>query len=485
MSCQWITKPMPADISISTLRVKRGLDLPIAGSPAQIITDAPPVSSVALLGDDYLGLRPAMLVEPGERIKLGQPLFTDKNNPGVVFTSPGAGTVATFNRGPKRAFLSFVIDLDEEDPHDCYETFPSISTSRLQSLDRQTVVDSLVRSSMWTSFRTRPFSRIPAPASAIATAPHSLFVTAIDTNPLAADPAIIINSRADDFLIGLAALARLEMGRVFLCKSPAAELPQPLPAGIETVSFAGPHPAGLPGTHIHMLDPVGRRKTVWHIGYQDVIAMGHLFRSGRPDVSRVISLAGPSVARPRLLKTRLGANLAELTAAELIPGDTTGLSESGTRQNEVRIISGSVLSGREAVNPLAFLGRYHLQVTALADRPRREFLGWIRPGLKKFSFLNVVASRLLGRGPFALDTSLHGGLRSIVPIGTYEKVMPLDILPTFLLRALACGDVEQAEALGCLELDEDDLALLTFVDPGKEDFGPMLRRILTTIEKEG
>ncbi len=497
---------MPADTSMRTLRITRGLDLPIAGVPVQIIEEAPPVSSVALLGDDYVGMRFTMLVEPSERVKLGQPLFSDKKTPGVVFTSPGGGTVAAVNRGLKRAFLSVVIDLDDADPHDCHELFPTAAASRLQSLDRQAVVDVLVRSGVWTSFRERPFSRIPSPD----TTPHSIFVTATDTNPLAADPAVIIAARAEDFLLGLTAITRLEAGKIFLCKSPAAELPQPIPAGIETAEFAGPHPAGLPGTHIHMLDPVGRQKTVWHIGYQDVIAVGHLFRTGRPDVSCIIALAGPAVARPRLVQTRLGANLAELTAEQLIPCATAGSSSSASQDHDVRIISGSVLSGRDAAtmpenavmtaasnlpatswanrsgaNPLGFLGRYHLQVSAVSDRPQRELFGWIMPGFHKFSLINVVASKLLGRGSFAMDTSLHGGRRAIVPIGTYERVMPLDILPTFLLRALASNDIEQAEALGCLELDEDDLALCTFVDPGKQDFGCMLRRMLATIEKEG
>ena len=489
-----------------TVRVSRGLDLPIAGSPVQQIEDATLTSSVAVLGADYVGMRPTMAVEPGERVKIGQTLFTDKKTPGVVFTSPACGTVTAINRGAKRVFLSIVIALDNEGSDDDCEPFTAFATSQLGSLSRQTAVDMLVGSGVWTSFRTRPFNRIPSPT----TTPHSIFVTAIDTNPSAADPAVIIAERREDFSTGLLVITRLEAGNVFLCKSPNDEIPGTQLQGVETVSFAGPHPAGLPGTHIHTLDPAGRHKTVWHIGYQDVIAIGHLFRTGRPDTTRVVALAGPGVNRPRLIRTHLGANLAEITAGQLSSNTKGGSS--------IRVISGSVLSGRDvttfpdhvttatrasaadsastppdgqaetggqAENPIAFLGRYHLQVSAISDPPRRELFGWIMPGFKKFSLCNVVASKLLGHRTFAMDTAMHGGLRAIVPIGAYEKVMPLDILPTFLFRALSADDIEQSEALGCLELDEDDLALCTFVCPGKIDFGAMLRRVLNIIEKEG
>ena len=333
---------------------------------------------------------------------------------------------------------------------------------------------------------------MPSPEST----PSSIFVTAIDTNPLSADPLVVINERTEDFAAGLLVLTRLEACNVFLCKAPGMELPGESLSDVRTVAFDGPHPAGLPGTHVHFLDPVSRNKTVWHIGYQDVIAVGHLFRTGRIDVTRVVAWGGPAARRPRLMRTRLGANLAEIVDGEL--------REAESGDSRIRVISGSILSGREALvhclkppqgrdasgeqyaeHTLGFLGRYHTQISAVSDCPRRELFGWIMPGLNKFSILNVVASRFFGRKSFAMDTSLNGGRRAIVPIGVYEKVMPLDILPTFLFRSLTVEDIDRCEALGCLELDEDDLALCTFVCPGKLDFGAMLRRVLTTIEKEG
>ena len=490
--------------SIRTVRVRRGLDIPIAGRPLQEISDARPVTSVALLGDDYVGLKPTMAVEPGDHVVTGEILFSDKKTPGVVFTSPGCGTVRAINRGRKRAFKSVVIELDENETGGEGEVCDAFTESQLRALSPAEAIEILVRAGAWTSLRTRPFSRVPSPEST----PSSIFVTAIDTNPLAADPAVVIGERRADFSAGLVVLSRLEAEKVFVCKAPNVELPNSelpnselpnaeLPDAnlqdVRTVSFAGPHPAGLPGTHIHMLDPVGLDKTVWHIGYQDVIAIGHLFRSGRIDVARVVALGGPTVRRPRLLRTRLGANLAEIVGGELM--------ENNDADWRIRVISGSVLSGREGLvqtsqsslasaeqqagHTLGFLGRYHVQISAVSDRPQRRFFGWTMPGFNKFSIINVVASRLLGRKSFAMDTSLHGGPRAIVPIGVYEKVMPLDILPTFLFRSLAVDDIDQSEALGCLELDEDDLALCTFVCPGKIDFGAMLRRVLTIIEKEG
>jgi Na+-transporting NADH:ubiquinone oxidoreductase subunit A len=449
---------------MQTIKIKRGLDLPIAGSPRQEIHDARPVRTVAVLGPDYVGMRPGMAVQVGDQVKEGSLLFTDKKNPGVRYTAPGCGRVAAINRGEKRALQSVVIELDGDDA----ETFTAYSEDELESLDAEKVKENLVASGLWTALRTRPFSKVPMPDSS----PRSIFVTAIDTNPLAARPSLILAERPDDFRCGLKVLSRLTDGKIFVCKAPSVAVPgSDLPLA-EPVEFEGPHPAGLAGTHIHVLDPVGREKTVWHVNYQDTMAIGALFTSGRLDQRRVISLAGPAVANPRLVRTRLGASVDELLDGELADGEN-------------RVIAGSVLFGRKADGPLAFLGRYHLQISALAEGRKRKLFGWIRPGFDRYSVTNTFASRLTPGKRFAMNTSAYGDGRAVVPAGSYEKVMPLDILPTFLLRALAVEDIEQAEALGCLELDEEDLALCTFVCPGKGDYGAMLRRNLTIIEKEG
>jgi Na+-transporting NADH:ubiquinone oxidoreductase subunit A len=444
------------------IRIKNGLDLPITGSPVQEVTAARPPRSVALLGNDYNGLKPTMAVQVGDRVKLGQVVFSDKRNPGVHFTAPAAGVVSAINRGQQRVLQSLVIDLEGDEEL----TFAQYPAAQLASLDAQLVRDNLQQSGLWTALRSRPFSKIPA----VDATPSSIFVTAIDTHPLAADPVLLIAGHAEDFANGLQVLTRL--AKVFLCKAEGASLPGEQLPQVQEAAFSGPHPAGLAGTHMHFLDPVSASKSAWNIGYQDVIAIGKLFVSGRLWVERVVALGGPVVEKPRLLRTRLGANLEELTAGELVPGYS-------------RVISGSVLGGRTARGAYAYLGRYHQQVSCLHEGDERQLLHYLRPGVNKHSVLNIFISRLSGGKKFALDTSTNGSARAMVPVGAYEQVMPLDILPTQLLRYLIVGDTEMAQKLGCLELDEEDLALCTYVCPGKYEYGPILRDNLTLIEKEG
>lgn len=444
------------------IRIKRGLDLPVVGEPAQRIDTGRPVRSVAVIGFDYHGMKPTMDVQVGDRVKLGQPLFFDKKTPGVIFTAPAAGIVSAIHRGEQRVLQSVVIDLDGDDE----VHFEQYSAAQLDQLELQQVRDNLVQSGLWTALRTRPFSRVPA----IDATPSSIFVTAMDSHPLSADPTVVIAEHVADFESGLKVLARL--ARVFLCKAEGVSLPGEGLAQVRSESFSGPHPAGLPGTHIHFLDPVSASKSVWHIGYQDVIAIGKLFTTGRLWVERVVALAGPVVDSPRLVRTRLGASLDEITAGELQPGAN-------------RVVSGSLLGGRTSRGACAYLGRYHLQVSCLREGNDRELLHYLRAGVNKHSVLNIFVSRLLGGRKFAFSTTTNGSPRAMVPVGNYESVMPLDILPTQLLRYLIVGDTEMAQKLGCLELDEEDLALCSYVCAGKYEYGPILRDNLSRIEKEG
>ena len=444
--------------------IKKGLDLPINGGPEQVIGDGNAVSSVAVIGRDFEGMKPSMRVQEGDRVKLGQIIFSDKKTDGVHFTSPGCGVVKAINRGAKRILQSVVIELDGDEE----EAFESFSRDQLAGLDPDAVVKNLTESGMWVAFKTRPYSKTPSPESR----PQAIFVTAIDTNPLAARPDVVIADDAEAFEDGLTVLTRLTEGTVHVCKETNSSVSVPSQSQISVTDFNGPHPAGLPGTHIHFLDPVSATKTVWTIGYQDVIAIGKLFTSGRLCVDRVISLAGPVVNNPRLIRTRLGANTEDLVRDE-VP------------HRQIRVISGSVFSGRTAVNWATYLGRYHTQVTVLTEGRDRELLGWVDPRGKKYSFTNTYFTSFDRSQTFDFDTAAHGSPRAIVPIGVYEYVMPLDILPTHLLRALVVMDTDTSQALGALELDEEDLALCSFVDPGKHDFGKALRANLTLIEKEG
>ncbi len=446
------------------IKIKRGLDIPIQGAPQQVIEDAPAARAVALVGFDYVGMKPTMAVQVGDRVRLGQLLFTDKKTEGVRYTSPASGTVAAINRGARRALQSVVIEVDGDDAED----FGSHSAEGILNLGRDAIRDQLVASGQWTALRTRPYSKVPA----IDSAPAAIFVTAMDTHPLAADPAPIINAEAAAFRAGLDALAQLTEGRVYVCAAPGTDVPASSAANVTVANFEGPHPAGLAGTHIHALEGVSQEKTVWSIGYQDVIATGHLFLSGKLYTDRVVSLGGPQVETPALLRTRLGVDLMELTAGRLLGGDN-------------RIVSGSVLGGRAVHGPLAYLGRYHNQVSVLLEGRQRDFMRYMSPGTNAHSSLGIYLTSFFGCKPLAMTTNTNGSERAMVPVGTYENVMPLDILPTQLLRALIVGDTEMAQALGCLELDEEDLALCTYVCPGKYEYGPILRDNLTRIEKEG
>lgn len=446
------------------IKIKRGLDLPITGDPEQRVHDGPRIRSVAVVGFDYVGLKPTMAVSEGEQVQKGQLLFTDKKTEGVQFTAPSAGRVAAINRGPKRVFQSLVIEVDDSLGEVEFKAYPA---DRIAGLSREEVTDNLVKSGLWTALRTRPFSKVPAPA----TTPHSIFVTAMDTQPLAADPEVALAGTESEFASGLAALARLTDGKVFVCRRPGSTLGGNGGGQVVVEEFGGPHPAGLAGTHIHFLDAASIHKTVWWLDCQDVVSIGKLFLTGKLDTERVISLAGPRVESPRLVRTRMGASTDELTAGQMKPGDN-------------RIISGSVLGGRTARGPVAWLGRYHRQVTVIVEGHQRDFLGWLSMGANRFSVKPIYLSRLMPGKKFSFNTNTNGSPRAIVPVGSYEKVMPLDILPTHLLRYLVVGDIDMAERLGALELDEEDLALCTFVCPGKYEYGPILRDNLTRIEQE-
>ena len=438
------------------------MDLPVEGAPVQSIETARPVQTVAVLGPDYHGMKPTMAVQVGDRVKLGQILFSDKKSPGVHFTSPAAGTVAAIHRGAQRVLQSVVIQVEGSEE----ETFAAYADNQLEALDPSAIRENLQRSGLWTALRTRPFSKVPH----VDAVPASIFVTAMDTHPLSGDPALVIAAHGEDFRRGLQILSRI--APVVVCAAEGSAVSVDGLPGVRVERFAGPHPAGLPGTHIHFVDPVCAAHSVWQLYSQDVIAIGKLFSSGRLWVERVVALGGPVVKNPRLLRTRLGASLEDLAAGELEHGDN-------------RVVSGSLLGGRTAQGPYAYLGRYHFQISCLKEGNDREFMHWARAGVDKHSVLNVFVSKLFSGRKFKFTTTTNGSPRAIVPVGNYEEVMPLDILPTHLLRYLVVGDTEMTQKLGCLELDEEDLALCTYVCAGKYEYGPILRDVLTRIEKEG
>lgn len=445
-------------------QIKQGLDIPIAGAPDQTIHPAPEVRTVALLGRDYHAYKrlPSLLVSEGDRVRLGQPLVRGKHLTSVTTTSPASGVVEFIERGSRRFLETIAIRVEGDEE----ETFNAWRVDELDQLNPTQIRENLLASGLWLAFRTRPFSLVADPH----TEPHAIFVTAMDSNPLAPDPAVIIADASDAFVHGLTVLSRMIPGKVHVCKAAGASIPLATAPNLQVSEFAGPHPAGLAGTHIHYLAPVSATRQVWHLGAQDVIAIGRLFTSGRLSTERIVALCGPAVINPRLLRTRLGASTSDLVRGELHPG-------------EARVVSGSVLSGDQAVGRTAFLGRYHQQLSVLHEGRERELLGWMAPGLNKYSATRTFLSGLFGSRRFPLTTSQNGSPRAMVPTGVFERVMPLDILPTQLLRALVVEDTDAAQALGCLELDEEDLALCTFVDTGKYDYCSILRDNLRLIRK--
>ncbi len=444
--------------------IKRGLDLPITGAPEQTIEEVS-VTRVAVVAQDYPLMKPRMHCVVGDEVKRGQLLFEDRKAEGVRFTSPGAGKVVAVNRGERRVLISVVIELNErersgETTDEDHQTFEA-NASDARAL--------IVESGMWAAVRARPFDRVPSPSESC----EAVFVTAIDTRPLTADPDVVVAGADADWKRGLEAVAGLTEGPVFLCRKQGSKISA---AGVNRVreeDFAGKHPAGLVGTHIHMLKPVNRAHPVWYVGYQDVLRIGRLLDTGRVGVDHVVALGGPVVKSPKLLRTRTGASIDELTSGRLADGEN-------------RVVNGSPLYGRKAAgDEHGYLGRFFDQVSVIAEDRERHFLGWLAPGANMYTTVRAFLAGWFPNKKRAFTTTTHGSHRAMVPIGMFERVVPLDIMPTFLLRALLMDDLARCEQLGALELGEEDLSLCSFVSPGKEDYAPALRRNLETIWKEG
>ncbi len=389
--------------------------------------------SVAVSGHDFPGIRPDFKVEQGARIRAGDVLFVDRKRPRIAFTAPVSGTVSAIDRGRRRSLDSLVIRREGDEA--------KLFSARPVDAAGEAVRSLLLESGLWPSFLARPFGRIPDPDAR----PDAIFVAAIDTNPLAADPAVAIALHANEFRRGVDALLALTDGPVFVCHRAGVAPLASAAARVRSVAVTGPHPAGLAGTHIHLLAPVGQGRTVWQVDAQDVIAIGHLLETGRLMGERIVALGGSGLIDPALVRLPQGASLDEALDGELTGGP-------------VRVISGSILSGREA----GYLGRYHNQVTVISDTA---------PG-------GNALTRLLARYASGRDSA-------IVPTERFEAAMPLDILPVPLMRALAVGDVETARKLGCLELVEEDMALLSHICASGTDYGALLRETLDQIAGEG
>ena len=426
------------------IRTKKGLDLPISGAPSADIDSSTTINTVALLGPDYVGLKPTMLVKEGDAVSCGQKLFEDKKNPGIFIAAPSSGVVQSINRGEKRRFLSLIIEVDD-----------SIESQTFNLADYESSLGLLANSGTLSYFKTRPYNRIPG----INESPDAIFVNACDTNPLAVDPHLLIEKEQELFNAGLTFISSINADAKTFCAFQNNDFDQSVP-DINYNQFNGPHPAGLTGTHIHFLYPVGQNRTVWTISWQEVISLGYLIKNNKLRSDKFVSLGGPSVHDPKVLKVRYGSNISEMTA--------------GAIKEDSRKISGSILNGRTAESVMNYLGAYDNQVSVIPDETNDILFNWAMPGLNLHSKLPAFISSWLKPKEFTFNVSMNGGDRAIVPIPSYQQVMPLNILTTQLLKSLVTFDIELGEKLGVLELAPEDLGLVSYVCPSKYDYQSIL-----------
>ena len=438
------------------IKTNKGLDLPISGSPSLDLDSSTAVSSVAILGADYVGLKPTMMVDEGDIVQSGQKLFENKKNPGTFVTSHLSGVVTSINRGEKRRFISLVIDEDS-----------SIDPVNFNFDDYNNQIDFLVDTGALAYFRTRPYNRMPDPN----TLPSAIFINACDTNPLSVDPfeLIKINDDQELFNDGLKFIASIDNNIKVFCSYQNENFDQSVP-NVTYKQFKGPHPAGLVGSHIHFLYPVGQNRSVWNISWQEVISIGYLLKNKILRSEKLISFGGPNVHDPKILKLKYGSNLSEVSAGKVLDNS--------------RIISGSILNGHTAENVMNYLSAFDNQVSVLPDESNDILFNWAMPGSKLHSMLPAFISSWIKPEEFKFNVSMNGGNRAIVPISSYQEIMPLNILTTQLLKCLVTFDIELGEKLGVLELAPEDLALASYVCPSKYDYQSILNSNLEKMYEE-
>ncbi|MEM8711585.1 MAG: NADH:ubiquinone reductase (Na(+)-transporting) subunit A [Planctomycetota bacterium] len=449
---------------MATIKAKRGLDLPIHGAAGSSeVVSRLDVTRVALLPQEYWGAKVRLLAQEGDEVRVGTPLFADRRDENVVYTSPAAGKIVAVHRGHRRAVLSIVVEATGFTDAEPFEKMD------VDAASPEDIKNALIGSGLWPTIRRRPFDKVALTTDE----PAGIIVQAYDSAPLAPDLTQVVEGRDLDIDAGLSALAKLTKGQVHLCVKKGVKWGRFVEDGVQCHHFDGPHPAGTAGFAIHKLCPAGANRPVWHVGIQDVADIGQLLRTGQRPVERIVAITGPAAKTPQLVKTRPGADL-------------SALCKDASSATETRIVNGSAVWGNKADfdGHTGFLGRYNSQVTLLEDAVKRDLIGWALPVSGRYTQTNTVWDKFF-RKTFKYDTDTNGSLRAIVPIGQYESVMPLDVLATQLIKALASNDMEAAEKLGVLELAEEDLALCQVVDPSKIPITDMLRDMLTTIEKEG
>lgn len=445
-----------------TITIKQGLDINLLGDAEKVITEVD-AGMYAIKPIDFIGVFPKVVVQEGDKVKAGSQLCFDKYRDNIWFTSPVSGTVKEVRRGAKRVLLEIIIEPDAQQQ---YEDFGKAAPN---NLDRDQVLDKMLKSGVWPVIRQRPYTVIANPDDN----PKAIFVSAFDTSPLAPDYNFIVEGQAEAFQTGLDALKKLTTGKIHLNLKGNGDNSSVFTnaKNVQINYFNGPHPAGNVGTQINKLDPINKGEVVWHLRPHEVITIGRLFLEGRFNSERIIALVGSEVIKPMYIKTRIGASIKEIIKDNLKDG-------------KLRFISGNPLTGKK-IDKNGFISFYDSQLTVLPEGDYYEMFGWVLPGFGKFSFSRTFFSWLHPKDKkYRMDTNFHGGPRAFVITGEMEKVFPFDIYPMQLLKAIMIEDIDAMENLGIYEVDEEDFALIEFIDTSKTEAQYIVRKGLDIMRKE-
>jgi Na+-transporting NADH:ubiquinone oxidoreductase subunit A len=446
----------------SSIKLKRGLDIRISGTADKILVPDVQSTLYGVKPVDFPGLTPKLDVKQGDKVLAGSPLFHDKLHPEIKFVSPVSGNVLLVTRGDRRKLLEIVVERKGDG-------FTSFGKGDPSVMPREKIQSLLLDSGLWPAVRQRPYHIIARPTDV----PKSIFISGFDSSPLGPDYNFITdNSSSGFFRSGINALRRLTDGKINLVLNGREDASVTLKniTGVDISYFSGPHPAGNVGVHIHHLDPINKGDIVWVVNLQDVLAIGRLFEEGIYLHERIVALTGSEVIKPQYYRVRSGASIAGMVKDNIKPGN-------------LRFISGNVLTGAR-IEPDGHIGYYDSQVTIIPEGNYYEFFGWIKPGINKFSFSRTFLSSLIPRKSYNLDTNIHGGGRAFVMTGQYEKVVPMDIYPMQLLKAILAEDIDLMENLGIYEIAEEDFALCEFICPSKIEIQSIVRKGLDLMVKE-
>ena len=475
---------------LDTITIRKGLDLPIGGVAEQRLTDARSISTYAVKPTDFVGLTPRLLVEEGDVVAVGDTLFCDKSDERIRFTSPVSGQVKAIVRGEKRRLLEVVVETDFKSAGSIGSEYKSAPT-----LTAGDVKAAMLQCGLWTMLRQRPFGTIANPDDK----PKAIFVSAFCSAPLAPDYDFVMQGKEEWLKKGLQALTQLTDGKVHVCFKPNQQLAKQFSIINSQLSIHyinGPHPAGNIGTQIAHIDPINKGEVVWTMNIQDVAVLGQLVTTGIYNPEKVIALAGPNIKNPHYYRVKAGACLVEITKAQILNNNYPKI-DANDAAKENRVISGDILSGTQiAAN--GFLGAYDDLVSILPEGDYYDFMGWLMPGFRKFSFSRTFLSGFMPKSTFKplginlprfenlwkFDTNTHGDERPLVFTGNFERVFPFDIYPTQLIKACIVGDIELMENLGIYEVEPEDLALCEFIDTSKTDIQAIIREALEKLRKE-